>query len=218
METNIVRLTCKEMRAQAREALSGKWTTAVLATLVYFLILSISGIANFMLDEGVAALFSIAFGFCVSGPLGLGYSYFVLKAARREDIEIGNIFEGFNHFVKVVILSILIGIFTILWTLLFIIPGIIAALRYSQAFFILLDNPDLSPMEAIRRSKQMMKGNKGKLFLLTLSFIGWALLCGITFGIGALWLNPYVYVALAVFYLALLDCQQTNDEDKKEII
>lgn len=216
METNIIRLTCKEMRGQARASLSGKWTTAVLATLVYILILSVSGIVGFFIDPFASAFFSIAYGLFVSGPLGLGYFYLFLKVARGEDIEISDIFEGFNFFGKVVVLSILIGIFTFLWSLLFVIPGIIATLRYSQAFFILLDNPEISPMEAIRRSKLMMKGNKGKLFLLGLSFIGWAILCSMTLGIGMLWFSPYIYASMAVFYLALMNAQ-TKDENKEII-
>lgn len=185
------------MRVKALEGLSGKWNVAVVATLVYFLISSLQCIAD---ATGILAL---PFYLCVIAPLDLGYNKFALKIARHEEVEVGNIFEGFQYFGKVVLLTLLIFIFVILWSFLLIVPGIIAAFRYSQAYFILLDNPDISPMEAIERSKQMMVGNKGKLFLLGLSFIGWAILNIFTVGIGSLWLLPYGTVSLAVFYLEL---------------
>lgn len=201
MEPNIVRLTCKAMRERAREALSGKWKVAVLATLVIFLISSLQYFAiTFFSNIFIGSVISLAFSLFVVLPLGLGYYHFALKIANNEEVKIGTVFEGFNYIGKVIILTILIEIFVILWSILLIIPGIIAALRYSQAYFILLDNPEISPLEAIKRSKQMMVGNKGKYFLLGLSFIGWALLNGITCGVGSLWLLPYIYVALAVFY------------------
>jgi uncharacterized membrane protein len=81
-----------------------------------------------------------------------------------------------------------------------IVPGIIAAFRYSMAFYILKDHPEISPMEAIRRSKEMMVGQKWRYFVLNLSFIGWALLCILTLGIGFLWMHPYISVTNSHFY------------------
>lgn len=213
MEPNIIRLTCKEMRAQAREALAGKWTTAVLATLVYFLITSIPTIALMAMDPIIGYLLTLAFGLLVTGPLVAGYFKLSLNIGEHKEAEISNIFEGFNLFGKIVVMSILIGLFTYLWSLLLVIPGIIAMLRYSQAYFILLENPELSPMEAIRRSKQMMIGNKGKLFLLFLSFIGWSILSSITV-VGMLWLYPYIFITLAAFYLALKNEQVDESPNK----
>ena len=87
-----------------------------------------------------------------------------------------------------------------LWTLLFIIPGIVKAFAYSMTPFILDENPELTPVEAIHRSRMMMKGHKFDLFWLYLSFIGWGILCLFTAGIGFLWLVPYVQTAEAAFY------------------
>ena len=95
---------------------------------------------------------------------------------------------------------ILVGIYTILWLLLLIIPGIIAAISYSQTFFILADDNTLRPSEAIDKSKKMMDGYKLKYFYLCLRFLGLALLCVLTLGIGFLWLIPYMYVTCAKFY------------------
>jgi uncharacterized membrane protein len=87
-----------------------------------------------------------------------------------------------------------------LWSLLFIIPGIIAALNYSMSLFIMAQNPEIGIVEAIELSKKMMKGNKGKLFVLYLSFIGWFLLSGLTFGILMLYVYPYTMTTVAIFF------------------
>jgi uncharacterized membrane protein len=87
-----------------------------------------------------------------------------------------------------------------LWALLLIVPGIVAAISYSMTFFILAEDSSLTPMEAINKSKQMMDGYKLKYFYLCLKFIGWALLCCLTLGIGFLWLIPYIQVSTAKFY------------------
>jgi uncharacterized membrane protein len=95
---------------------------------------------------------------------------------------------------------VLMLVFTLLWMLLLIIPGIIAAISYSLTFYIIADDDTIKPMEAIDKSKQMMDGYKWKYFFLALRFLGWALLCILTLGIGFLWLIPYVQVTFAKFY------------------
>lgn len=100
-------------------------------------------------------------------------------------------------------LNLLIALKVFAWSLLFVIPGIIAAYRYSMATYIMAENPTITPTEAIERSKALMDGRKGDLFCLDLSFIGWALLTVLTAGIGALWLTPYMAVSRAAFYRSL---------------
>ena len=112
---------------------------------------------------------------------------------------VGNLFNFSNYWKKVGGM-LLVGIFTFLWSLLFIIPGIIKALAYSMTPYILDENPELGASEAIHRSRMMMKNHKFDLFWLYLSFIGWFLLCCITCGIGFLWLTPYFNTAKASFY------------------
>jgi len=102
-------------------------------------------------------------------------------------------------------LSVLVGLYTFLWSLLLIIPGIIAAYSYSMAPFILIDNPDIGVSEAIRRSKEIMRGHKFDYFALQLSFIGWAILACLTFGIGFLWLIPYIQLTSIEFYRYIRD-------------
>ena len=91
-------------------------------------------------------------------------------------------------------------VFVFLWALLLIIPGIIAAIAYSQTFYILAEDDTIGSMDALRKSKEMMIGYKWKYFCLGLRFIGWALLCVLTLGIGFLWLSPYIQVSYAKFY------------------
>ncbi|MDR0852242.1 MAG: DUF975 family protein [Clostridiales Family XIII bacterium] len=112
----------------------------------------------------------------VSGALTLGMSILYLRYRRRQEGGTDLIFVGFSNFGRAFMLSLFISIFVFLWSMLFIIPGIIALYRYKLAFFILADNPEIAPLEAIRLSKYLMRGNKAKLFTLNLSFIGWSFL------------------------------------------
>ena len=92
------------------------------------------------------------------------------------------------------------SIYIFLWSLLLIIPGIIAAYSYSLTFYLLIDEPELSAEAAIQKSIKIMEGNKWKLFLLHLRFFGWFMLCVLTLGIGLLWLIPYVQISFVHFY------------------
>jgi len=154
----------------------------------------------------------------VTGPFALGFAGYFLKRIRGEEIATKNIFDGFNRFPRSFLVQLLTRIFTFLWSLLLIIPGIIKALGYSMAFYIMYDNPEIKPLEAIKRSQIMMKGYKGKLFLLELSFIGWILLCSFfTLGIGFFWLNPYMYLSMANFYENLKRNQEKQAGAKPDL-
>jgi uncharacterized membrane protein len=113
------------------------------------------------------------------------------------------IFEGFNDFGRSFVAVLLTSIYILLWTLLLIIPGIIAGLSYSMVYFILAENPTISPMDAIRQSKEMMYGHKTEMFMLSLSFIGWCLLGVLSLGIGFLWIGSYMQTSMAIFYQEL---------------
>jgi len=177
----------RELRKIARSQLHGSWLAAVGFVLVYCIIIGVSGAV-------------IVGPLVLSGPLTLGFLGYFLKKARGKNAELGDLFDGFKVFVTGFLLYLLKGIFTALWTLLFIIPGIVKSLSYSMSFFILQDNPKISATEAITNSRKMMKGYKWKLFCLYFSFIGWGILCILSFGIGFLWLIPYVNLTLANFY------------------
>ena len=102
-------------------------------------------------------------------------------------------------------------LFIFLWMLLLIIPGIIASIAYSQTFYILAEDDTIGSMDALRKSKEMMNGYKWKYFCLVLRFVGWFLLCILTFGIGFLWLSPYIQVSYAKFYEDLKTNQAVSE-------
>ena len=138
--------------------------------------------------------------FVIGGPIKVGYARFTLKITRGEHVEFKDLFSGFDVFGEAFLLNLRIILRILGWTLLFIIPGIVAAYRYAQAFFVMAENPALSSGECIERSKAMMQGNKWKLFCLQLSFIGWFFLTVLTLGIAGLWMSPYMAVAETFFY------------------
>jgi uncharacterized membrane protein len=138
--------------------------------------------------------------FLIGGAIQLGYCQFNLNLINRTNPQFKDLFSRIDIFWKACGLKLLISLFTFLWTLLFIIPGIIAAISYSMAPYLLAENPDMGIGEAISRSKELMEGNKWRYFCLLLSFIGWVILSSMTFGLGFLWLNPYINAASAVFY------------------
>lgn len=187
--------TRKEYRAAALAKIKGNWTPLVLATLVYLAVCGLSAATSFgaILVE-IFALLPIAVGL---------YNCFL--AFDRDQTQTG-IIEGMfkkaftGDYLHRVLGMFLMQLFVSLWTLLFIIPGIIKSLAYSMTPFILEEKPELSAYDAIKYSEKLMKGHKTELFLLELSFIGWALLCVLTAGIGYLWLIPYIQTTICEFY------------------
>lgn len=133
-------------------------------------------------------------------PMGVAfYNIFRKLLVTGDNNCVSNLFDFSNYWHKIGGM-LLMGIFVFLWTLLFIIPGIIKAYSYAMTPYILDENPELSASEAIHRSRMMMQGHKFDLFWLQLSFIGWFLLCIVTAGIALLWVTPYYYTAQAAFY------------------
>ena len=151
---------------------------------------------------GVTAwLLNIAISIIVT-VLAVGFTIYALEVSRRRPAGFGQLLDGFGIFFKVLWLYIVMGVFVWLWSLLLIVPGIVASFRYRQAVYLLVDHPDWSVLECIRESKAMMRGRKGELFVLDLSFIGWSFLCAIPFV--SIWVYPYMEVTYANYYGALL--------------
>ena len=139
----------------------------------------------------------------VGGTIRLGYCRFLLNLHDCKKASIGDLFSQFDRFGDGFCLALLQGLFVFLWSLLFVIPGIVATYRYAMAPFILTEHPGMRASDAIDASKYMMRGYKMDLFILDLSFIGWGFLCILTLGIGNLWLNPYQNMAYTAFYREL---------------
>ena len=202
-----------ELRAQARERLEGKWGTFVLMTflmLVIQTILQIPGYIGSLLEvlspENVLA--SLSFSnisnilSLLALPLSWGLTVSLLRNHREESVDLENLFDGFRggRYTRVFCALFLVNLFTFLWALLLIIPGIMKAFSYALTPYIIMDEPELTARQAITRSCEIMEGRRWKLFCLYLSFIGWGILCLLTFGIGFLWLVPYMNASVAAFY------------------
>ena len=190
----------KTIRAEARERLKGNWGTAVVVFLVYSAIVSAVEGSGFLFGDILSIIGSLAFIF-VYGPLQYGINLIFLKLDRREKTDVGDLFVGFSdNMSQKISAGVSIYLYIFLWSLLLIVPGIMASYSYSMTYYILKDNPELTSSEAITKSKNMMMGHKMDLFLLDLSFIGWLMLGVLSLGIGLFWVIPYMQAARARFY------------------
>jgi uncharacterized membrane protein len=181
----------EELTKSARDILSGRWQEMAVVTLVYVLV---NGISSSVPKLGMAI------GLVIGGPLALGYTSLILAVKRGKELKIAQLFDGFSRFVDALVAYLLMTVFVILWSLLLIVPGIIAALSYAMTYFLLADNPGLDGLGAMRKSKQLMIGHKMRLCTLGLRFIGWIALGILTFGIGFFWIIPYMAMTFAAFY------------------
>ena len=184
-----------ELKAAAKQQISGKIGILFLITLI---ISVISGVATFLLNlipgGGIVAAIIITPAFTLS----LIRVYLNLLGGGQP--KAADAFSGFDDFWSAFKVTFLIGFFTYLWSLLFVIPGIVKGISYSMAPYILAENKGKAALECINESKAMTNGHKMELFVLALSFIGWALLCGITFGIAAIWVIPYMQATMTNAY------------------
>lgn len=179
------------IKSLARQTLSGRWAEALLVVFVYFLIINVppivlANIPSFKLGNWLMPLYNLIIG----APLSLGISAYFLKVFRRLPGGLPDLRTSFNYFGNAVSLYVMIYFYIMLWSMLFIIPGIIAAIRYSQAWYIMADDPGKPAAQCIFESKLMMFGNKDKYFRLLLSFLGWIVLAKIPPSLVELFLHP----------------------------
>ncbi len=188
----------KELRRRARQVLGGgiftnQWVFALLVSLIGSAIIGFTS--------------SFIIGLIVIGIVNIGvYKYYLSRS--RNNIKYDN-FEILIDGVKGDVggnvgLGLLITIFTFLWSLLFVVPGIVKSYAYSMAYYIKIDHPEYTATQAIDESRKIMNGNKMKLFLLDLSFIGWIILGALCFGVGTLWVNAYMQASRTEFYRDLI--------------
>ncbi len=197
--------SAKEYRAAARTSLSNRWGGAVVMTLLFGAIMgAISNSYREITFPTEATVNIVCIGLLLqllSIPLQFSFIVaFIDNIRDGKEYKVGQLFTGYNDFTRVFGTLFLKGVYIFLWTLLFIIPGFIKSYSYILTEYILRDYPELKFNGAIERSMAMMKGHKFDLFYLHLTFIGWALLCCLTLGIGFLWLSPYMNAAQAHFY------------------
>lgn len=214
-------MEARDHRRIARENLAGNWWLSVAVAFVGGLFgagIATSG-ASFNLyiyEELLYEMPPIAFSylkiagtvggilglvqFILGGTIQLGYATYLLKQYDREHFEFADLFSQLSRIGQGFAQAFLRGLYVFLWTLLFIIPGIVKGYSYAMTPFIMIDHPYLKANEAIAVSKKLMDGHKGELFWLELTFIGWSILCIFTLGIGNLFLTPYMNSAYASFY------------------
>lgn len=150
----------------------------------------------------ILSAFVMAVVFFILGSIiEIGYSRFNLDLVdRQKEPELSTLFGYFSYWKTTALAKLLQTVYVFVWSLLFIIPGIMASYSYAMTSYILAEHPEMAPSEAIARSREMMEGNRWRLFCLQFSFIGWSFLCTLTMGIGNLWLIPYRQAATAAFY------------------
>ncbi len=220
----------RDLKLEARTALKGKWGEAALTFFAYLIIVLVveAGMGIYQATDaefihryqayilqgspeaawsymaillGRYSYISLAFTLLLVGPLVIGLLNTFLALLRGDKNLVDNMFKlGFRPYWRSVLGYLLMGIKIFLWALLLIIPGIIKSFAYAMTPYVLKDNPELSCLEAIERSRLMMKGNKWRLFVLWLSFIGWFFVGLLTLGIGFFWIGPYIYTTMAAFY------------------
>ena len=193
MGNKVIDIPIYKIREIARHALKNNWKKVVAGIFICFLLTDAVGafLDYFFayeypveLYDGTISSTKIGFGgslysLILGGPLQFGLAMFVLTFFRTRKSDYTLLLEGFSNFSRTFTLALLIGIKTLLWSLLFVIPGIIAAYKYSQSYYLLVENPTWTPSQCIRESCRIMEGNKATLFVLELSFIGWGLLASI---------------------------------------
>ena len=187
---------------RALSALENKWGNFVAITFVYGFIIGITQVLSGDKDSpAILHLIGLVL-FILALPLTWGFQTLFLGAVRGGEATAKDMFEGYNKelFSRVLTTTLLYYVYVFLWSLLLLIPGCIKSYSYAMTPYILKDNPEMKNNAAIEESMRMMDGHKLELFLLDLSFIGWALLSLLTCGIGFLWLTPYMNMARVNFY------------------
>ena len=177
--------------------MKNRWSTGALMTLVYvFIYYALS----FAFLYGVSKDWGSLIAVLLLLPLLWSYQVAFLEIKRGKWLEVSFVFSGFKDAKRLYSTLILQFVYTLLWSLLLLIPGIVKNYSYAMTSYILKDDPAMSNNRAIEKSMAMMQGHKMQLFLLDLSFIGWMILCVLTLGMGIFWLSPYMLTSRAAFY------------------
>ena len=214
-------MRASDYRQTARENLKGNWPFAICVAAVVYLLCGASVCKNFIpeikiIRETISILMgslhfeSAEFGtstsllalpqFIIGGVAELCYTLYLMRQYDHQTTQMDDIIPVFDRFVQGFLQAFLRSLFTILWSMLLVVPGIIAHYSYRMTPYIMIDHPELTAKEAIAASKEMMCGHKWELFCLDFSFIGWGILAALTLNLGHLALNPYKNAARTAFY------------------
>ncbi len=212
-----------QIKSNARKSLKGHYGQIIIMFLVYVLVCFAMYFVGGLLDtlfkvsytiQSVDSLnnpitlqigpFMCIFGIASTVLFAFGITSYFLKTSRNEEVSYKELFSKTNLWFAFIAITFFVGLFVTLWSILFVIPGIIATFAYKMVYYIKLDNPDMSTFEVIKKSKELMRGHKLDFFILQLSFIGWIILGVFTLGILYIWLIPYMAVSECNFYNDLL--------------
>ncbi len=202
-------MTRQELKERAKAQLGNnifgnKWMVALA---VWFIYTAIIGIIS---STGIGSFATII----ITGPLMFGITSLFLNQTRTgENMNIADMFCGFTKcFGDSLLIGLMTAIFTFLWSLLFVIPGIVKAYSYSMAYYIKVDHPEYDWRQCIQASMKLMDGHKAELFVLDLSFIGWYIVGALCLGIGTFWVSPYHLATKAQFYESIKALDTTTEE------
>lgn len=185
-----------ELKSKAKEQIRGKIGILFVVSLIIALI---TGVASFVLSL-VPFVGNLVNSIIIAPAFALSIIRVYLNVTADVKPSASDAFCGFDDFWSAFKVNFLVGLFTLLWSLLFIIPGIVKYYSYSMSMYVLAENKGKPALECINESKAMTNGHKADLFVLGLSFIGWALLGAITFGIAYIWVIPYMNTTYANAY------------------
>lgn len=201
-----------QLKTAAKGQIAGKIGILFVITLVVSLI---SGLATGILSL-IPVVGSIAAAIIVTPAFALSLCRVYINVVKGNTPEVKDAFSGFDDFWAAFKVQFFVGLFTFLWSLLFVIPGIIKGYSYSMALYVLAENKGKAALECINESKKMTEGHKMELFVLDLSFIGWYLLTGITFGIAGIYAIPYITATGVNFYNEIKPVVEVEAETEPE--
>ena len=216
-------MDASQLRLKARESLKGNYWTAVgvaFVAAIFGALMTTGGSFSINIEKRATELIGdlptilktylmIAAGgagalslvnLILGGVIQIGYAQYLLKQQDREINSVKDLFSQFDRFGQGFLQLFLRNLYIFLWGLLFLIPGLVKSFAYAMTPFLMAEDPTLTANEAIKLSQEKMRGHKGELFWLGLTFFGWSLLAVLTGGVGYIFLNPYVNAAYAAFY------------------
>ena len=194
-----------DFKAKGKEMLSGNWTTAIVVLIITSVLLGVGNVFGLKIGSGTKigeVDFSTKLNiiqYVIGGAVSVGIAGVYLGFLRQGKSSVERMFDGFTEcFIPALIANIINSVAVTLGCILLLVPGIIVALMFSQTFYILRDHPDMSGMDALMASKDMMQGHKMELFKLELSFIPWFLTCILV--IPMFYVIPYFTASITAFY------------------
>lgn len=202
----------EQLKAAAKSQITGKIGILFVITLIIGLISFVAGLILSLIPGG-----GLVASIIITPAFSLSLVRVYLNVIKGEYPKASDAFDGFDDFWSAFKVTFLVGLFTFLWSLLFVIPGIIKSFSYSMSLYILAENKGKPALECISESKAITEGHKMDLFVLGLSFIGWGILCVVTLGIAGIWVYPYMQATYTNAYNSLKPAEPVVEESNIEV-